>query len=154
MQCARHPGVETYVSCARCGTPICHRCQVHSDVGLRCTACSRAGVAIHPAHARSWTLYARGIGAALLVGAGGGLAVQLLAMLWPGLLFIPFLRIIVVLLLGYLVGEAVARATRWRLHREIRYMAGGGALIAAVLAIGPLLPTLYGILVSDRKSVV
>src|SRR3990170_3771857 len=36
MQCARHPKVETELTCGRCETPICPRCAVFTDVGARC----------------------------------------------------------------------------------------------------------------------
>jgi hypothetical protein len=39
MRCAKH-GEETEVSCGRCATPVCPRCMVHSDVGVRCNNCA------------------------------------------------------------------------------------------------------------------
>jgi hypothetical protein len=40
MQCARHPKVETALSCGRCETPVCPKCLVHAEVGIRCLKCS------------------------------------------------------------------------------------------------------------------
>ena len=40
MQCARHPKVETDLFCARCETPVCPKCLVHAEVGIRCRKCS------------------------------------------------------------------------------------------------------------------
>ena len=40
MQCARHPKVETGLSCGRCETPICPTCMVMTDVGARCPDCA------------------------------------------------------------------------------------------------------------------
>ena len=40
MNCARHPKEETSLTCGRCGTPVCSRCTVHADVGIRCPGCS------------------------------------------------------------------------------------------------------------------
>ena len=40
--CARHPDVETALSCGRCGTPICPRCLVYTPAGTRCPDCGRA----------------------------------------------------------------------------------------------------------------
>ncbi|HEX2914551.1 MAG TPA: B-box zinc finger protein [Chloroflexia bacterium] len=40
VYCARHPEVETGLRCGRCDTPICPRCMVHADVGIRCPDCA------------------------------------------------------------------------------------------------------------------
>jgi hypothetical protein len=40
MLCARHPKVETALSCGRCETPGCPKCLVHAEVGLRCPKCA------------------------------------------------------------------------------------------------------------------
>ncbi len=39
MQCARH-NRETLISCGRCDAPVCPRCMVYTDVGVRCRDCS------------------------------------------------------------------------------------------------------------------
>ncbi|MCW2948908.1 MAG: Rhomboid family protein [Actinoallomurus sp.] len=41
--CYRHPGRETYVSCARCGRPICPDCMHDAAVGHQCPECVREG---------------------------------------------------------------------------------------------------------------
>ena len=47
MRCAKHSDVETSVSCGRCEKPVCVRCMVHTDVGVRCRDCAppRPGIA-------------------------------------------------------------------------------------------------------------
>ena len=46
MKCARHSDTETSLTCGRCETPICVRCLVQTDVGIRCRTCApvRRGV--------------------------------------------------------------------------------------------------------------
>lgn len=44
LRCEAHQA-ETRLTCAHCGTPICTRCLVRTDVGLRCRECAA------PAHA-------------------------------------------------------------------------------------------------------
>jgi hypothetical protein len=39
MYCANHPKVETELACGRCDTPVCTRCVVHTEVGIRCRRC-------------------------------------------------------------------------------------------------------------------
>lgn len=40
MRCARHRFTQTDLFCNRCETPVCPRCLVHADVGIRCRKCS------------------------------------------------------------------------------------------------------------------
>lgn len=37
--CFRHPQTISYVSCNRCGRPICPQCQVSAPVGVQCVEC-------------------------------------------------------------------------------------------------------------------
>jgi hypothetical protein len=76
MRCAKH-NEETSVSCGRCETPVCPRCMVHTDVGVRCRNCA-------PVQARSLSqrlpILGGGVGSILaiilvvaLIGTGGSL---------------------------------------------------------------------------------
>lgn len=40
--CFRHPETISYVSCHRCGRPVCPECQVPAPVGVQCIECVRA----------------------------------------------------------------------------------------------------------------
>ena len=42
MRCAYHPNTETDLTCGRCDAPICPRCLIHTEVGIRCPKCSHA----------------------------------------------------------------------------------------------------------------
>jgi membrane associated rhomboid family serine protease len=49
--CYRHPKRETWVSCQRCGRPICPECQIQAPVGVQCPECVREGQAGMPRRA-------------------------------------------------------------------------------------------------------
>jgi hypothetical protein len=40
MNCYKHKNVEAPLSCGRCERPICTKCYVSSDVGIRCKNCA------------------------------------------------------------------------------------------------------------------
>ncbi|WP_396894421.1 rhomboid family intramembrane serine protease [Mycolicibacterium sp.] len=40
--CYRHPDRQTYVSCTRCGRPVCPECMVSASVGHQCVDCVQA----------------------------------------------------------------------------------------------------------------
>ena len=138
MQCARHPKVETGLTCGRCETPICPRCAVFTDVGARCPACAPARKL--PQFEIGPVYLLRGAAAAIAAGAALGAA-------WGALLpgRVPLFGLLLAAFIGYLIAEAVSAATNHKAGTPLQVVAAGGAIIAYLarnLVIGDdLLPT-------------
>lgn len=47
--CPRHPDRVSYVTCQRCGRPMCGECQRPAPVGIQCVDCVRQAAAARPA---------------------------------------------------------------------------------------------------------
>ena len=121
--CARHRNVETYLRCAKCGTPICPKCLVHTPVGARCPSCA--------APPRS---FARGVSVlSYALSTAAGLAVGMLAGVVLVVAPLGAFMILPLLLTGFLVGEAMSAAAR-------RRGGNGLAVLAFVCTVaGPIL---------------
>ena len=123
MQCARHPNVETELSCGRCETPICPRCAVFTDVGARCPACAPARKL--PQFEIGPLYFLRGAATALAAGAGLG---AVWGVLLPGRM--GFFGLLLGALLGYLIAEAVGAATNRKSGTPLQVVAAGGVIAA------------------------
>lgn len=116
--CKRHSSVETNIRCGRCGDAICPRCMVHAPVGVRCPECGRSRPA--PTFDVSPMFLARGVGAGLLVGILGGIGVSLIVRL----IFFPYLLAVLIVGLGYLVGETISLSTNRKRGMRLKLAAG------------------------------
>ncbi|MDQ6846704.1 MAG: hypothetical protein M3019_03850 [Candidatus Dormibacteraeota bacterium] len=63
--CAAH-GVETRLQCAECGDPICLRCQVRTEVGLKCPRCAALPDSAVPRRRWANGMLAAGLGAVVI----------------------------------------------------------------------------------------
>jgi hypothetical protein len=144
--CVNHPKVETLVSCANCGDPICPDCMVAAPVGIKCRTCARmprsARVRLRPDRAL------RAVGAALAVVVGGGVALSALAAASFG-----FLGFLVAYGIGRGGGELVLRAAGRFRGQTTGAIAAAGAF-GAYLAPFVLVPLLFDDRVSRRFGVI
>ena len=125
--CKRHSGVETSITCGRCGDAICPRCMVHAPVGVRCPDCGRSRPM--PTFDVSPMFIVRGIGAGLLVGIVGGVGASVAVMF----LDFPYVLALLIVGLGYLVGETVSLATNRKRGTRLKLVAGVSMLVAYTL---------------------
>ena len=104
-ECANHPGRLTYVSCSACGKPLCPDCMVYSAVGIKCGDCARM-----PRSSRV-TLKQGRLLKAVAAGLGAGTAIGFAYYFILGTIGFFFFFFFVAAGIGYVVGEAVVRAS-------------------------------------------
>jgi hypothetical protein len=105
QSCANHPGRLTMVSCSGCGKPLCPDCMVYSAVGIKCRDCAKM-----PRSSRVTLTQWRLVRAAA-AGLGAGTAVGFAYYYILGAIGFFFLFFFVAAGIGYLVGEAIRRAS-------------------------------------------
>lgn len=128
MYCARHPSVETNLKCSRCDTPICPKCLVHAPVGVRCPDCAKLQKL--PTFDVSYKDMARGLLGGLVVAVGLG---YFLAFISPIIFRIPFLPWLVLIGVGYVVGEAVSLSTNKKRGKALMIIAAVCVLISFII---------------------
>ncbi|MFH0916371.1 MAG: hypothetical protein V1912_07995 [bacterium] len=103
--CANHPGRSTMVTCSACGKPLCPDCMIYSAVGIKCRECAQM-----PRSSRV-TLKSGRLLRAVAAGLGTGTAVGFAYYFILGSIGFFFFFFFVAAGIGYLVGEAVLRAS-------------------------------------------
>ena len=138
--CAAHPSVETALACGRCERFICPRCLIQTPVGSRCNDCAR--IRKLPVFDVTATQYLMASVAA--VGLGGILGV-VGAVLRIEFGHFPFVTGILAAGVGYLLGEAVSRATNRKRGLGLSLIAATGVAVAfaAAMAVILLRPVTY-----------
>ncbi len=132
MQCAKHPKVETALSCSRCGTPICPACAVSGAVGMLCPSCgSNRASHLYQVQPGRFVL-------AAVVGLAAGTIVGLGLQMVSGT-FVLFL-LFAASAIGGGVGELILRITGRKRGPKIEFLAGlsvvGGALLSLFIQYG------------------
>jgi hypothetical protein len=122
MYCANHPGVETYLRCAKCEKPICAKCRVSTPVGFRCFECARLQVL--PTYAISSDFYLKagvaGFAAALATGALMGI--------------FPAFEFWAALVMGVIVPEAVTAAANQKRGPGLQALAMSAVLFGFIVS--------------------
>ncbi len=127
LRCAYHPNRPTMVSCSDCGKPLCPDCMVYAAVGIKCRDCARMPRSTRVnLTANRWV---RAIAAGLGVGTAVGFAYYYLL----GSVGFFFFVFFVAAGIGYLVGEAVLRASGYYHGRETAIIAVIATLWAFLL---------------------
>jgi hypothetical protein len=120
--CANHPDTETNLRCGRCDKLICPRCTIMTPGGQRCRECAR--LRPPPAYDVGAMLKLR----AALAAAGVGIAAGFLWTLLPR--FVGLFTFLLAAGLGYLMAEAISRASNRKRGYVLQIFAGFGILLA------------------------
>ncbi len=122
MKCARHPDVDTELSCTRCETPICPKCLVVGAVGMLCKSCAGGGnILFQVSPARMLLAGALGIAAGVVA----GVVVQ------QSGFFLFFISSII----GGAVGQGILWATKGRRGPKVEILTGVSVVIGALLSL-------------------
>lgn len=120
--CACGSGIQTRLSCSRCGKPICPRCMVASPVGYRCPECSRTQRSV---------VYDPSVSGLVRAAVVGLVAAVAIGFFWGSY---PNWGFYMSLLLGFGVAEAVAWGANYKRGRELQVLAMGMALLGIVVS--------------------
>ena len=133
--CARHPEIETYLGCSRCGTLICPRCLVQTPVGARCPDCAQ--VRRLPTFEHGKATLVRAVGAGVVL---AGVTGALWGLVFFDLFRIPFLPWIATVGIGYAIGEGISASVNRKRGRYLQYIAGASVVLSYVVAglVSPL----------------
>ena len=127
--CKRHPQTVSYLGCSRCGDLICGECMIQTPVGARCPD--------HGAEMRNPMTQASGaeMTRALVAGIGSSILLHLvfIAMLNALGRVGLFLAFVAPLAIGYIVGEAVYRASGYTRNKNLAWAAAGSVFLGLVI---------------------
>jgi hypothetical protein len=128
--CANHPNRLTYVTCSSCGKPLCPDCMIYSAVGIKCRECARMP------RSSQVTLKSHRLLAATAAGLGAGTVVGFVYyyILGAGRFF--FLIFFIAAGIGWLVGEAVVRASGY--YRGVKTAVIAAASTVWAFVVPPL----------------
>lgn len=127
LYCANHPTRETYLRCNRCEKPICTSCAVHTPTGYRCKDCVRSQQKIFDtAHPFDYV-------AAFFI----PLILSYLGSLLIGM--VGFYTILIAPAVGWVIAEAVRKATGRRRSKPLFFTASAACVIGGLGSILPLI---------------
>ena len=136
--CAEHREIATNLRCIRCDKFVCGRCMVQAPVGIRCREHGQSkGM---PTYEVSAGILLRAVAVGLTIAITGGalLGFVILPFLWN----IPYISLLLLVGLGYLVGEGISLATNRK--RGIPLIVIAGTSICCSFAIFVYAVVLFG----------
>ena len=134
--CFKHPAVETRLTCTHCETPICPKCMIVCEVGMKCKQCtSKTASHVVKAEWRDWLL--SGLVSTIIGLVFGVVVSQLIFGFGYYLLLLSFWG-------GKWVGNLAHRCARFKMAKSVLHVMT--ACCSAGILLG-LLPTVLPMLV-------
>jgi hypothetical protein len=124
MRCKRHPEIETNLTCAKCGEPICPKCLIQTPVGARCRTCAKLSRV--PTYRIPKIFYLRAIGA----GIGAALVTGILWGLLQKYLPFAYLNLLLATAVGYGIGEAISLSVNRKCGIGLTIISGLAVLLS------------------------
>jgi phosphoglycerol transferase MdoB-like AlkP superfamily enzyme len=131
LKCANHPGRETLLRCNRCEKPICVECAVLTPIGYRCKECVRSQQKIFDTALPKD--YVFGITLAGILSFIGSLLVGM----------VGFFVIFLAPAAGWVISEAVRKATGRRRGKQLFRLIAIATAIGALINLLPILLMLF-----------
>jgi len=129
--CAKHPSVETRLSCSHCETPICPKCMVICEVGMKCKQCTTKTHS-HVVKAEARDLLLSGV-VSFVIGLVFGLVIsQLIFGFGYFLLVLSFWG-------GKWAGNLAHRCGRFKMARSVLHVMTVCCSLGILLSLSPLL---------------
>lgn len=126
MPCKNHPHTQTRLTCSYCETPICTKCMVVCEVGLKCKKCT-GKMKSHILQV-SWKELAIAGGASLVTGLLFGFVYQYIQ------ISMFFLEFILCFMIGQGCGNLVHRLVKYKLGTNLSLAIFIGASIGLALS--------------------
>ncbi len=126
MRCSEHPGVETNLTCSKCGKPICPKCLIQTPVGARCADCAQ--LRRIPTYNISTLQYAKAFAVAIFAALVSGIAWGRVQS-WLSFISLDFLLAIVI---GYAIGELVSLSINKRRGTWLQAVAGMAVVLSYI----------------------
>ncbi len=127
QSCARHPAIDTRLTCSSCETPICPQCMVMTEVGLKCPACT-GKITTHLTQLSPWLLITGTSLAALFGFVYGHVYPLILNIGFIAIFGVPVLGLILCYLLGGGCGRLLHRAVQHKQGRTLFWAVTAGGL--------------------------
>jgi hypothetical protein len=127
---------DTRLTCIDCSAPICGNCMVECPVGNRCKSCGTDATPVKKSTALGGVKL---FGASLVVGAGGGWAMQYFS--------IPFLNCFLYFFVGLIAGRWLAKHIDYQMRdRAGKVIVFGTLLGMCFTPLSAIPPTAFGLL--------
>ncbi|HEX7556603.1 MAG TPA: B-box zinc finger protein [Leptolinea sp.] len=127
LYCANHPGRETLLRCNRCEKPICVECAILTPTGYRCKECVRSQQKIFDTAQPQDYIFAVLISGSL----------SFIGSLLVG--FVGFFSILLAPAVGWVIAEAVRKATKRHRSKPLFRLAAAATALGAIIRLLPVL---------------